>query len=87
MAAPKGYQPPGGSRKGIPNKKTAALKEMILTALESAGGVKYLTEQAKANPSAFLTLIGKVLPLQVSGEGGAPIQVQVVTYDHDHPPA
>jgi hypothetical protein len=44
------------------------LKEMILTALDDAGGIKYLKDQAKENPTAFLTLVGKVLPLQVAGE-------------------
>lgn len=54
------------SRKGIPNKYPKALKEMILSALDKAGGEDYLREQAEANPAAFLTLIGKVLPLQVN---------------------
>lgn len=86
MAAPKGTRPPGGSRKGIPNKNTKALKDMILKALDKAGGVKYLQRQADDNPTAFLTLVGKVLPLQVTGEGGGPLTVQVVSFA-DHPPA
>lgn len=61
----------GGSRKGIPNKTTAQLKDMILSALGSAGGVAYLTERAKdpRTASAFLTLVGKVLPMTVQGPG------------------
>lgn len=59
----------GGSRKGIPNKNTAELKEMILQALTNAGGVEYLTKQADEKPVAFLALVGKVLPLQVAGAG------------------
>jgi hypothetical protein len=64
-------QPPGGSRKGIPNKITKELKEMILGALDAAGGVDYLTERASdpRTASAFLTLVGKVLPLTVNGTG------------------
>ncbi len=73
MAA--GRKTGGGSRKGRPNKATAALKDMILEALDDAGGVSYLQKQADKNPSAFLTLVGKVLPLQVTGEGGGPIIV------------
>ena len=57
-----------GRKKGVPNKNTAALKDMILGALDKAGGVDYLQEQAETNPTAFLTLVGKVLPLQVHGE-------------------
>ncbi len=46
---------------------------MILKALSNAGGIEYLQQQAQANPTAFMTLVGKVLPLQVKGpgEGGA----------------
>ncbi len=70
-------QPKGGSRKGIPNKTTKALKDMILGALDDAGGQKYLTACAK-NPrtaGTFLQLVGKVLPLQITGEGGGPVMV------------
>jgi hypothetical protein len=64
-------RPPGGSRKGRPNKATKELKEMILTALDGAGGVDYLQERAKdpRTASAFLTLVGKVLPMTVQGAG------------------
>lgn len=61
----------GGSRKGVPNKVTADLKDMILGALDAAGGVQYLTKRA-ADPktaSAFLTLVGKTLPMTVKGPG------------------
>lgn len=63
-----------GRPKGVRNKTTTAVKEMILQALANKGGVKYLEEQAVKNPTAFLTLVGKVLPLDVnanlSGEVG-----------------
>lgn len=62
-----------GRQKGVPNKLTKALKDMILGALDDAGGQKYLAEQAERNPAAFMTLVGKVLPLQVTGEGGGPV--------------
>jgi len=65
---PKGYPRSGGRKKGVPNKNTTELKEMILAALDGAGGQAYLQQQAAANPSAFMTLIGKVLPLQVNGQ-------------------
>ncbi len=56
----------GGSRKGIPNKTAKAVKEMVIEALNRKGGVKYLVEQADENPKAFLTLVGKCLPLDVN---------------------
>lgn len=57
-----------GRPKGVVNKNTAALKDMILSALNGAGGVSYLQTQAAENPTAFMTLVGKVLPLQVAGD-------------------
>lgn len=60
----------GGRVAGVPNKLTVELKDMILGALTNAGGITYLQEQAGKNPAAFLTLVGKVLPLQVTGQDG-----------------
>jgi len=65
---------------------TAALKDMILGALERAGGESYLVRQATDNPTAFLSLVGKVLPLQVSGDPEAPLNIQIVRYA-DNPPS
>jgi hypothetical protein len=86
MAAPRGTRPPAagkGRPKGAKNKMTAALKDMILGALDEAGGQEYLVEQARKNPAAFLTLLGKVLPLQVAGSESGPIEISVVRYDVD----
>lgn len=57
-----------GRPKGSPNKTTALLKDQILGALDRVGGIDYLARQAEENPSAFMTLIGKVLPTQVVGQ-------------------
>lgn len=70
-----------GRPKGVPNKTTAALKEAILLAAEQAGGpggtVAYLRQQAIDNPAAFMTLLGKVLPMQVHGDPSAPLITRV----------
>ena len=57
-----------GRPKGVPNKVPADIKAMVLAALDKAGGVDYLQRQATENPTAFMTLVGKVLPLQLSGQ-------------------
>jgi hypothetical protein len=53
---------------------------MILGALDEAGGQDYLMKQAIENPNAFMTLIGKVLPMQVKNEhsGGTSLEVRFV---------
>jgi len=66
----------GGRQKGTPNKATGELKAMILQALDGVGGIDYL--QARANDpktaAAFMSLVGKVLPMQVTGASGGPLQ-------------
>ena len=69
----------GGRKKGTPNKLTGDVRAMILGALEDVGGRKYLVTQAKQNPTAFLTLVGKVLPMQVTGKDGGPIETSDMT--------
>ena len=68
-----------GRPKGCGNKVTKELKDMILGALDKAGGVDYLEERARdpRTASAFLSLVGKVLPLQIAGDGKNPITVVV----------
>jgi hypothetical protein len=75
MAGTGGRREGAGRPKGVPNKINGDLKAMILGALDGAGGQDYLQRQAELNPGAFLTLIGKVLPMQITGEGGGPVWV------------
>lgn len=67
-----------GRPKGVPNKMTTEVKEMILAALDGAGGISYLIDKAETHPAAFLSLVGKVLPMQVTGADGGPIQSNVI---------
>jgi len=83
MAA-KGQPKTGGRTKGTPNKTTALLKDAILQAAEQAGDkegmIGYLKKQATENPGPFMSLLGKVLPMQVEGvEDGNPIKVTRIT--------
>ena len=64
-----------GKPKGAVNKSTKQLKEMILAALDTAGGERYLVERAKdpRTASAFMSLLAKVMPMQVTGADGGPV--------------
>jgi hypothetical protein len=76
-----------GRKKGTPNKTTALLKDAILKAATDAGNgdlAKYLQVQATANPGPFMALLGKVLPMQISGEGGGAVQVTFKTVYEKH---
>jgi hypothetical protein len=67
-----------GRKAGVPNKTTALLKEAILQAAENAGKPKglvgYLEKQANENQGPFMSLLGKVLPMQVGGDPDNPLQ-------------
>lgn len=79
----------GGRTKGTPNKTTATLKEAILQAAVEVGEdnngtgglIGYLKRVAKEDVKAFAGLLGKVLPLQVTGEGGGAINIVVSSED------
>jgi len=82
--APKPKPPNAGKGrpKGSFNKTTTALKEAILLAAEETGQdgegqggtVGYLRRLATSEPKAFASLLGRVLPLQVTGEDGGPLK-------------
>lgn len=72
-----------GRVKGVPNKVTGALKDMILQSLSNLGGVEYL-EDCGRDPklkSAYLALIGRVLPLQIKDGGADPLVPKPVFHD------
>lgn len=73
-----------GRPKGALNKTTTLLKDAILKAAEKAGGkegvIGYLAVQAEENPGPFMALLGKVLPMQVTGEDGGPVQITITRF-------
>lgn len=69
-----------GRKKGVPNKVTSSLKQMMMEALDGVGGQAYLQAQASENPRAFLAMLGRLIPHDVhlsGGEGGQPINLTV----------
>ncbi len=67
-----------GRPKGVLNKNNQAIRDMIAAALDQVGGVEYLAERANdpKTASAFLSLVGKVMPIQVTGEGDGPLKIE-----------
>ena len=74
MAKPKGSPKSGGRKKGTPNKENKALREMIIDTLKNLGNEAWLQEQATKDPKTFISLLAKVLPTQVTGDGGGPVK-------------
>jgi hypothetical protein len=71
-------QKTGGRQKGTPNKTTQAAKDAIARAAEELGGADRLVAWAKEDPANerlfWGTIYPKLLPLQLSGEGGGPVR-------------
>jgi hypothetical protein len=57
-----------GRKKGIPNKLTKTVREMVLNALDELGGEAFLVSQGRENPTAFMTLLGRLVPTQLSAD-------------------
>lgn len=57
-----------GRVKGVPNKLTGDMREMIRGALDDVGGREFLADQARENPVAFLNLVGKIIPREVEAK-------------------
>ena len=76
-----------GRPKGSPAKTTKALKEAILEAGRVVGSerdpdgedglVSYLKDVARKDEKTFCGLLGKVLPMTVTGDEGGPIELTV----------
>lgn len=73
----------GGRKKGTANKFNACIKDMIHQALDESGGVKYLKLQAINNPTAFMSLIGRIIPSvvknELTGKDGGAIETKQIT--------
>lgn len=77
--------PGPGRPKGVPNKNTKAAKDAIAEAAEALGGAQRLVDWAKEDPANervfWGTIYPKLLPLQVTGEGGGPVVVRATAQD------
>ncbi len=81
-----GRKPPGGSRKGCPNKATASIKAAFEEAFNylQQSDVASLRVWATQNPTEFYKLASKLIPLHVQGD--ARVQLQIVS-EFDDPVA
>lgn len=77
--------PGPGRPKGLQNAITVQLKNMILGALDDAGGQKYLRQQAIENPVAFMSLVGKVLPSTLNDQTAGQFRVVLMKFEADEP--
>lgn len=73
----------GGREKGTPNKVTVILKDGIMAAMDQVGYdtkgkegvVGFLKRMAIRKPEQFMRLVEKLLPYQLTGKDGGPMQL------------
>ena len=73
-----------GRPRGVRNKTTRIMRDAILIAAESLGEdgegldglVGFLRESAQLERAAYLSLMAKLIPLQVVGSGGGPLRIE-----------
>lgn len=83
----KGRTKSGGRVKGTPNRTPRLLKDAIMNAMDMVGqdnrgknGVDgYLARIAWRKPEVFVRLVEKLLPFQLTGANGGPVQM---TYEN-----
>lgn len=63
----------GGSRKGIPNRQTVAIKDAVERAFTKLGGVEYLVHVGRKDPRTFCALLSKLLPTKLANADGSPL--------------
>lgn len=71
MAPAQHHSSTTGKGPAKPQASTGQIRDMVAEALHAAGGAAYLTELSGTDPKAFVSLIGKVLPLQAKPSGDA----------------
>ena len=68
----------GGRQKGSTNKTTTSVKASLAHVYALSGGDEALLAWRNENPSEFYRLWGRMLPAEVSGPDGGPIEVKGV---------
>ena len=75
MARPKGGPKYGGRKAGTPNKLSGSVKASLQAVYQLRGGDDALLGWARENETEFYKLWGRMLPQEVSGPEGGPIEL------------
>lgn len=74
----------GGRTKGTPNKISSGVKSNIIAVFDKIGGRDAMAAWAEENKTEFYRLYSKLLPTEITGEGGGPLTVKVVQFGNNH---
>lgn len=71
----------GGRKSGVQNKVSGMAKENIAAVFVRLGGTAAMARWAKKNQSQYYQLYSRLLPHEISGSDGGPLQVQIIGAD------
>lgn len=71
----------GGRVKGTPNALSSGVKSNIIGVFDKIGGRDAMAAWAQENQTEFYKLYGRLLPTEVTGEGGGALQVLISSKD------
>lgn len=54
----------GGRKAGVPNKRSAAVKDALIQAFEELGGIPALVKWGRKSPDEFYKLWGRLMAIQ-----------------------
>lgn len=75
----KGKVKTGGRKVGSPTTRMAYdVKQAVVWAINENGGAEYIKRLMKANPRGTMVLLGKMMPNEITGANGGPIQVDLI---------
>lgn len=83
-----GHQKLGGRRKGTPNRVSGPIKDAILEAFHSVGGVEYLVGLAKGKATdraTFCRMVEKLVPAELKLDPESALNLVVIRdYTGEH---
>lgn len=75
----------GGRKAGTPNKFSISVKASTLNVYNALGGDDAMTTWARNNQTEFYKIAARLIPTEVVGHGGGPVQVAMKVIDELHP--
>lgn len=68
----------GGRVAGVPNKVTGIAKDNITAVFIRLGGTAAMAKWAEENQTEFYRIYSRLIPTEVTGEGGGPVKFEVL---------
>lgn len=81
----KGRKKTGGRKKGVGNKFTGDMRDVIENAFHVLGGGQYLVEVGLKDPKIFVALLAKLLPYTIQGHLDVTVTLADALEDIDEP--